>query len=214
MLLVHLQRVSHNTGTDHQEWHRLIPSVSGTYQHPFTRSNLLMYLEFPIQSLQVSICGIGKESVFVTTFTLLKYKICNFHLAWNQNTWRAPLAIAKLNYAIVQHVPELPLTSQDSFCMNIASWVGSVPPAVSDKYVKGLLWTRTDGSSTQNVMEEPDDTETECPMEVAVKGPKLRNSEVLASLEQKLAHISDKELAAVKAGMPLAQVHMPSLWHS
>jgi len=51
-------------------------------------------------------------------------------------------------------------------------------------------------------MEEPDATETECPKEVAVEGPK---SEVLASLEQKLAHLPDREQeAAVKACMPLA----------
>jgi len=50
-----------------------------------------------------------------------------------------------------------------------------------------------------NVVEEPDVIETECPMEVAVKGPKLRNSEVLASLGQKLAHLPDREQELLKA---------------
>ena len=46
--------------------------------------------------------------------------------------------------------------------------------------------------ATQRVVEESDtSSEAECPVSMVVKGPKLQNSEVLASLDQKLAHLPD-----------------------
>jgi len=51
--------------------------------------------------------------------------------------------------------------------------------------------------ATQTVGEKPDTTsKTDYPLEVADKGPKLQNSEILACLDQKLAHlpVTEQEL--------------------
>ena len=54
--------------------------------------------------------------------------------------------------------------------------------------------------ATQRVVEESDtSSEAECPVSMVVKGPKLQNSEVLASLDQKLAHLPDQEQELLKA---------------
>ncbi len=44
--------------------------VRGTCQYLFTKSNLLTYRAEPRFSTQSSICGTGKQSGTVTTFTL------------------------------------------------------------------------------------------------------------------------------------------------
>ena len=49
----------------------LARSGRGTFQNPFSKSNLVTYLAFPILSIRSSTRGIGKESDFVTLFTLL-----------------------------------------------------------------------------------------------------------------------------------------------
>ena len=46
--------------------------VSGTCKYPFTKLSSLMYLAWPILSIQSLTLEIGKESVFVTKFTLQK----------------------------------------------------------------------------------------------------------------------------------------------
>ena len=46
-------------------------SVRGINQNPFRRSNLVIYFEFPILSIQSSILGMGKLSVLLKLLTFL-----------------------------------------------------------------------------------------------------------------------------------------------
>ena len=45
--------------------------VRGICQNPFRRSNLVIYFEFPILSIQSSILGMGKVSVLLKLLTFL-----------------------------------------------------------------------------------------------------------------------------------------------